>query len=49
MLGIGYAIPVESADNVYVKDVGIAMNHFSETTRPGAYLVDVIPIRKWFF
>jgi hypothetical protein len=35
---------VDSADDPYVKDVSLAMSHFSETTRPGAYLVDVLPI-----
>jgi hypothetical protein len=47
MLGIAYAISVDNADNPYVRDIGLAMEHFGETTRPGAYLVDIIPICKW--
>ena len=44
MMSYGYS--VQEHDDPFVSVVEEAMEGFSETMEPGAYLVDVIPLRE---
>jgi len=43
---ISYGYSVKEHDDPYLDVVEAAVNGFSECTEPGAYLVDLIPLRK---
>ena len=46
---ISHGYQVKEHDDPIVDIVGAAVNGFSDTAEPGAYLVDMIPLRKSFF
>ena len=43
---VTYGIEVEESDDVYVKLAENAMHTLSETFRPGAFMVDIVPMCK---
>ena len=45
---ITYGYSVKENDDPYMKIVEAAVDGFSETLRPGAFLVDIIPSRELF-
>jgi len=47
MISHGYS--VNEHDDPYVNVVEAAVNGFSECTEPGAFLVDMVPLRKSHF
>ena len=46
---ISHGYPVKEHDDPVVEVVGAAVNGFSDTSEPGAYLVDMIPLCKSLF
>jgi len=46
---IAYGYSVKEHDDPYVDTVEAAVNGFSECLEPGAYLVDVLPLRESCF
>lgn len=42
---IAYGYPIKEEDDPYVRSVEEAVQGFSESLEPGAFLVDVIPLR----
>jgi len=46
ILMISHGYSVKEHDDPFVDVVEAAVNGFSECTEPGAYLVDIIPLRK---
>jgi len=43
---ISYGYSVKEHDDPFLSVAEAAVSGFSETTKPGAYLVDLIPVRK---
>lgn len=46
---IAYGYPVKEQDDPFVSVVEAAVSGFSETLEPGAFLVDMIPLRELHF
>ena len=45
---ITYGYDAKEYDDPLVDLIDRTMDHFSESSQPGSFLVDVLPIRKWF-